>query len=171
MPNEMYNNPQKEQMDFMSQDTPEEIANPQTNEEVYSGSMAAILSQNLGFYVIVEFLVGTNRLEIKEGILYSVGISFMTLYDPTNDRYIVCDLYSAKFVTFYNSREIPPDRLMMNNNVPQNNNNVPQSSNNNVENNNTYSYTQSETRTTPNINHAPYNMPYPPIRSNNRRMF
>lgn len=109
------------QENFIPSDTEEELENPQNNQQVANGSMAATLRQNIGFYVIGEFLVGTNRLEVKEGILYSVGINFLTLYDPQNDRYIVCDLYAVKFVTFYNSTTVPPDREDSQNNIPQNN--------------------------------------------------
>lgn len=109
------------QENFIPGDSAEELENPQNNQQVANGSMAAILRQNVGFYVIGEFLVGTSRLEVKEGILYSVGINFLTLYDPQNDRYIVCDLYAVKFVTFYNSTTVPPDRQDSQNNIPQNN--------------------------------------------------
>lgn len=109
------------QENFIPGDSAEELENPQNNQQVAKGSMAAILRKNVGFYVIGEFLVGTSRLEVKEGILYSVGINFLTLYDPQNDRYIVCDLYAVKFVTFYNSTTVPPDRQDSQNNIPQNN--------------------------------------------------
>ena len=47
----------------------EDIENPQSNEEVYRGSLSAILQQNLGVYVVCEFLIGTQNIEIKDGIL------------------------------------------------------------------------------------------------------
>lgn len=88
-------------------DTISQIENPQTNEEVYRGSVAAILQQNLGFFVICEFLIGTENIVTREGILYNVGINFITLYQEEEDRYVLCDLYSLKFVTFYDSRTRP----------------------------------------------------------------
>ncbi len=107
-------------------DTAGEIANPQNNSEVYYGSFASILMQNLGQYVVVEFLVGTDRLVTKEGILYSSGINFLSLYDPIENRYIVCDLYAVKFVTFYNTTTVPPSRLrnMSNNNSENTNDDI-----------------------------------------------
>lgn len=124
MPNEPLNDRQNHRANVMPADTPAEIADPQSNADVFYGSFSSILMQNLGQYVIVEFLIGTNRLEIKEGILYSAGINFLTLYDPIEDRYTVCDFYSVRFVTIYNTTTVPPSRLtqfterMMGNSTP-----------------------------------------------------
>ena len=78
-----------------------DVGNPQTTEEAYLGSLQAALRNNLGYFVVIEFLIGTNGLTEKEGILYSVGNNFVTLYEAETDRYIVCDLFSIKFVTFF----------------------------------------------------------------------
>lgn len=102
-------------------ESPMTIANPQSNSEVYYGSFASILAQNLGQYVVVEFLIGTNRLEFKEGILYSSGTNFLSLYDPMDDRYIVCDLYAVKFVTFYNTTTVPQSRMRRTSQTPGDN--------------------------------------------------
>ena len=48
-----------------------------------------------------EFLVGTQAMTRKEGILYSVGRSYLTLYEETSQTFVVCDIFSVKFVTFY----------------------------------------------------------------------
>lgn len=124
MPNESVNDRSNQQANVMPADTQSEIADPQSNSDVFYGSFSSILMQNLGQYVVVEFLVGTNRLESKEGILYSAGINFITLYDPIEDRYTVCDFYSVRFVTIYNTTTIPPSRMprythkMMGDNMP-----------------------------------------------------
>lgn len=65
------------------------------------GSMQQILSENLGQFVVCEFLVGTESLVRKEGILYGVGRGYVTLYEEINMNYVVCDIFSIKFVTFY----------------------------------------------------------------------
>lgn len=65
------------------------------------GSMQMVLSHNIGEYVLVEFLIGTERLMRKQGILYHVGTSYITLYDDQNNNFIVCDIFSIKFVYFY----------------------------------------------------------------------
>ncbi len=171
MANEM-NESMGKQEDFIPDDTAEELENPQNNQEVANGSMAATLRKNVGFYVVVEFLVGTNRLEVKEGILYSVGINFLTLYDPQHDRYIVCDLYAVKFVTFYNSTTVPPDRLDTQNNIPQNN----RQQNTTVTSETASAATpvfadshNAESITADSTNYPPSAMPFPPMRGNFRR--
>lgn len=83
------------------------IADPQTTEEVYRASLNATLSNNLGQYVICEFLIGTDATALKDGIIYSVGVNFLTLYQEEEGRYVVCDIYSLKFITFFNSRTRP----------------------------------------------------------------
>ena len=65
----------------------------------YRGSMQQILQENLGSDVIIEFLIGTGNLESRQGILYNVGSQFVVLYDDINLRYVVCDIFSIKFVT------------------------------------------------------------------------
>ncbi len=83
------------------QESPEAVGNPQNTEEAYAGSFQAALQNNLGYFVVIEFLIGTDSLTEKEGILYAVGNNFVTLYEQETDRYIVCDLFSIKFVTFF----------------------------------------------------------------------
>lgn len=81
--------------------------------EQMRGSMQNILSQNIGEYVVVEFLIGTERIMRKQGLLYEVGRSFVTLYDEDVNNYIVCDIFSIKFVYFY----YPGDRPKRNYNL------------------------------------------------------
>ena len=71
------------------------------NTATMQGSMQQILSDNLGNFVVCEFLVGTQAMTRKEGILYSVGRSYLTLYEETSQTFVVCDIFSVKFVTFY----------------------------------------------------------------------
>jgi len=54
----------------------------------------------IGRRVRVEFLIGTNILTDRVGILDEVGISYIVLRDEAGSR-IVCDLYSIKFVTVF----------------------------------------------------------------------
>lgn len=65
------------------------------------GSMQEALADNLGLYAVCEFVVGTQSMETKEGILYSVGRSFLVLYDERQQNFVLCDVFSIKFVTFY----------------------------------------------------------------------
>lgn len=81
------------------------------DSEEMRGSMQAILADNIGGYVVVEFLIGTQEIIRKQGMLYFVGRSFVTLYDEAVNNFIVCDIFSIKFVYFY----MPGDRPRHNN--------------------------------------------------------
>lgn len=74
---------------------------PDFNTPAMEGSLQQFLADNLGEYVVVEFLIGTQTLVQKAGILYAVGTSVMTLYQELAQTFVTCDLFSVKFVTFY----------------------------------------------------------------------
>ena len=86
---------------------------PVFDSEEMRGSMQAILAQNIVEYVVVEFLIGTEHMSRKRGMLYFVGRSFLTLYDEDVNNFIVCDIFSVKFVYFY----MPGDRPRYNYNL------------------------------------------------------
>lgn len=94
-------------LDMSNNEPISEIENPQTNEEVYQGSLRGVIARNLGVYVIIEFLIGTNNIVIKDGILYASGINYVTLYQEDQNRYVLCDLYAIKFINFYDARTKP----------------------------------------------------------------
>ena len=71
------------------------------NTPAMQGSFQQVLSENLGQYVVVEFLIGTQNMVRKFGVLYAVGSSFLTLYEEESQTFVVCDMFSVKFVTFY----------------------------------------------------------------------
>lgn len=71
------------------------------NTPAMDGSLQQFLADNLGSYVVVEFLVGTSGLVQKAGILYAMGSSILTLYEEISQTFVTCDIYSVKFVTFY----------------------------------------------------------------------
>ena len=68
---------------------------PSFDSEEMRGSMQAILAQNIGEYVVIEFLIGTENIVRKQGMLYFVGRSFVTLYDEHVNNFIVCDIFSV----------------------------------------------------------------------------
>ena len=57
------------------------------------------LRTQIGKYVKVDFLIGTNRFIDKEGILRVVGISYIVLEESGSGDMVMCDMYSIKFVT------------------------------------------------------------------------
>ena len=77
------------------------ITSPTTTGEVYAGSIKAMLRRNLGNYVVATFLVGTQNTVSWEGVLYDVGNDYVTIYQQGRDRYIVNDIYSLKYMEFY----------------------------------------------------------------------
>ncbi len=89
------------------------------DSEEMRGSMQMILAQNIGNFVVIEFLVGTGIITRKQGMLYFVGRSFVTLYDEAANNFIICDIFSIKFVYFY----MPNDRPRQNYNLLPGNNN------------------------------------------------
>lgn len=86
---------------------------PTFDSEEMRGSMQAILADNIGNYVVIEFLMGTEDMIRKQGMLYFVGRSFLTLYDERSNNFIVCDIFSVRFVYFY----MPGDRPRLNYNT------------------------------------------------------
>jgi hypothetical protein len=62
------------------------------------------LKENEGKYVIVEFLIGAGSLTSHQSTKYYVGAQFLVLYDEFESRFVVCDIFSVKFVTFLEGR-------------------------------------------------------------------
>jgi len=63
----------------------------------------AFLRQQIGKLVRVEFLIGTNNLVDRIGILEDVGASYILLRTLESNTTVYADIYSIKFVTISNS--------------------------------------------------------------------
>lgn len=63
----------------------------------------AFLRQQIGKLVRVEFLIGTNNLVDRIGILQDVGASYILLRSLESNTTIYADIYSIKFVTISNT--------------------------------------------------------------------
>ncbi len=59
------------------------------------------LQTQIGRPVKVEFLIGTNMLVDREGELVKVGTDYIILQETETDDYLLCDIYSIKFIRFY----------------------------------------------------------------------
>lgn len=59
----------------------------------------AFLREQIGKLMRVEFLIGTNNLTDRVGILEDVGASYILLRSVENDNLVYCDIYSIKFIT------------------------------------------------------------------------
>ena len=90
-------------MDLRNHLPSEVINSPISTEEAYRGSLKAMLAKYVGTYVVASFLVGTQNTVSWEGILYDVGNDYVTIYQAGRDRYIVSDIYSLKFIEFYDT--------------------------------------------------------------------
>ena len=91
------------QLDLRNRLSVEVIDAPISAEEARLGSLKAMLSRNVGNYIVASFLVGTQNMVSWEGVLYDVGNDYLTIYQASRDRYIVSDYYSLKFIEFYDT--------------------------------------------------------------------
>ncbi|RCX07808.1 hypothetical protein DFR58_1497 [Anaerobacterium chartisolvens] len=74
----------------------------QTTQTLQSPQFTAgFLKTQIGKRVRVDFLIGTNTLTDRSGILVGVGTSYILLRSETLGSVTMCDLYSIKFVTFF----------------------------------------------------------------------
>lgn len=80
----------------INQDSPEILTNA-----IYT---PAFLREQIGKLMRVEFLIGTNNLVDRIGILEDVGASYILLRSLESDTTTFCDIYSIKFVTISNRR-------------------------------------------------------------------
>lgn len=58
----------------------------------------AFLREQIGKLIRVEFLIGTNNLTDRTGILEDVGVSYILLRSIESSNLLYCDIYSIKFV-------------------------------------------------------------------------
>lgn len=74
-----------------SANQPEVLTNP-----IYT---PGFLRTQIGKLMRIEFLIGTNNLVDRIGILEDVGASYIVLRSFENDSLVYCDIYSIKFIT------------------------------------------------------------------------
>ena len=86
----------------------------QNSPEILTNSIytPAFLREQIGRLMRVEFLIGTNNMTDRIGILEDVGASYILLRSLENDSLIYCDIYAIKFITisttsFYGSINNP----------------------------------------------------------------
>lgn len=79
----------------INQNSPEILTN-----NIYT---PAFLREQIGKLMRVEFLIGTNNLTDRIGVLEDVGASYILLRSVESDNLIYCDIYSIKFITISSS--------------------------------------------------------------------
>lgn len=63
--------------------------------------MNGFLRTQLGRPVRVEFLIGTNNMVDRMGILLAVGANYILISEVDTDDILLCDFYNIKFIRFY----------------------------------------------------------------------
>ena len=73
----------------------------QNSPEILTNSIytPAFLREQIGKLMRVEFLIGTNNLTDRIGILEDVGASYILLRSIESNNIVFCDIYVIKFVT------------------------------------------------------------------------
>ena len=89
--NENSNDTKEKRNVVTSNNSPEVLTN-----NIYT---PAFLREQIGKLVRVEFLIGTNNLTDRTGILEDVGVSYILLRAIDSGNLLYCDIYSIKFVS------------------------------------------------------------------------
>ena len=89
--NENLNNTNEKRNVVTNSNSPEILTN-----NIYT---PAFLREQIGKLVRVEFLIGTNNLTERTGILEDVGASYILLRLIESGNLLYCDIYSIKFVS------------------------------------------------------------------------
>lgn len=105
----MHNVPQPQQPQQPQQPKPQQLTPTPPSFEIAPGSPTALgvgytqeyLRRQIGKRVKVTFLLGTNTIQDRDGILVEVGISYLVLKDLLANYLTMADLYSVKFVNIY----------------------------------------------------------------------
>lgn len=63
--------------------------------------MNGFLRTQIGRPVKVDFLIGTNTLVDRTGILLGVGVNYILINEIETDDVVACDFYNIKFIKFY----------------------------------------------------------------------
>ena len=84
----------------------------------------AFLREQIGKLMRVEFLIGTNNLTDRIGILEDVGASYILLRSIESNNLVYCDIYAIKFVTISSTGYMGTQNFqsMNNMNMPNMNN-------------------------------------------------
>lgn len=59
------------------------------------------LANNIGRNIRAEFVIGTNTMTDRTGVLKDVGVNYFVIRDENTRSDVMADLYSVKFVTVF----------------------------------------------------------------------
>ncbi len=85
------------------QDTTNDFVPEQVTSPLYT---AGYLNTQIGKLMKVEFLIGNNFTD-RTGTLVKVGVSYIILRPIDVNGFIMCDIYSIKFVTIIERPTLP----------------------------------------------------------------
>lgn len=63
--------------------------------------MNGFLRTQVGRIIQVQFLIGTNTIVERMGILLAVGANYILINEIETDDILACDFYNIKFIRFY----------------------------------------------------------------------
>ncbi len=66
-----------------------------------TGYTQGYLRTQIGKRVRITFLLGTNLIQDREGILEEVGISYVIIKELDTNNRTLCDIYAIKFVLIF----------------------------------------------------------------------
>jgi hypothetical protein len=95
----------------MQMPAPMPVTTPESPFEIQPGAPAVLsteytqgyLRTQIGKRMRVTFLLGTNTIQDREGVLETVGISYITLRETQTNNLTLADIYSIKFVVIFPS--------------------------------------------------------------------
>jgi hypothetical protein len=93
----------------MPMPAPMPVTTPESPFEIQPGAPAVLsteytqgyLRTQIGKRMRVTFLLGTNQIQDREGILEKVGISYIILREVQTNNLTLADIYSIKFVVIF----------------------------------------------------------------------
>ena len=88
-------------MDETTREVTDRVTINNSSPEIMTNNLytPAFLRNYIGHLVRVEFLIGTNNLTDRVGILEEVGASYILLRALESTNLLYCDIYSIKFVS------------------------------------------------------------------------
>ena len=88
-------------MDEIQREASDRVTINSSSPEIMTNNLytPAFLRNYIGHLVRVEFLIGTNNLTDRVGILEEVGASYILLRALESTNLLYCDIYSIKFVS------------------------------------------------------------------------
>lgn len=96
-----------------------EIARKTNNQGEHYGNTQSFLKEQIGKIMRVEFLIGSNMLKERVGVLEEIGNNYILLRALESETVIYCDMNSIKFIN------IPTNGFSNQMNMGQMNNRYP----------------------------------------------